>query len=333
MSKQAGANETSNESYVNPDHTFVFEDDLDDNYVEPTATTDEVATAVQDLIGAAEGTVEGGNPEDLAVGEQSTTDTTTVIEGAATTDETVVSNDEPETLTAEEQLAAMRATLNAQAAELLQLRSGTPRQPVAVTQPVVAAQPAQPAAQPTTSTTPQTVDDFIATLGVDAENLDAIVTTPEGFNGFIKNMLQSYEGYMTPKLVEQVFLSLPAMVTHQIEVQTNINKTIEKFYTDHPVLAEHQNIVAGNIHVVRGESPDKSMQDCLVEAAKRSYRQLGLLQKQGIVTTSKAATTPSTEGQKPVQKVALPGRTSARFSGPAGRVTVDPALRQELDEL
>ncbi len=121
------------------------------------------------------------------------------------------------------------------------------------------------------------------------------------------------------------------MVTHQIAVQTELNKSVDEFYTNHPVLKDHQNIVAGNIHTIRGEQPEISMSDCLTEAAKRSYRQLGLIQKQTVVTQPAATTNQA--GKPPVQKAALPGRTSTRFSGPAGRVTVDPALRQELDEL
>ena len=337
MSKQIGADgqPAGDEAYVNEDHVFVFEDDLGDDFEPPAATSGDVEDTVNALMDAGNNVVIDDQPvaAPTATGEQ---DTAVVIDPQSATGtpdietppagEVATPPAEPDM---EAQLAAMRATLNAQAAEIMQLRANTQAQP----QHKPATQPAQSAAvvQPEMATTPRTVDDFVSSLNIDAEALDAIVTSPEGFNGFVKNMLTAYTGFMTPQLVEQVYLSLPAMVTHQIAVQTELNKSVDEFYTSHPVLKEHQNIVAGNIHTIRGEQPEISMNDCLVEAAKRSYVQLGLIQKQAAVTPP--ATPPNPAGKPPVQKAALPGRTSTRFSGPAGRVTVDPALRQELDEL
>ena len=324
---------------INDDYVYVFEDDLGDDYLEmPAATDGEVEATVDALLAAGAavdaGTVTDGDADTTVGAAESTVEST---DGQAVTDTSDAGADTagvPDTSTQQDdyevKLAAMRATMEAQAAELMALRS-TAKQASTPVQGKPAATPVVVVEETNKQITPRTVDDFMASIAIDADGLDAIVTSPEGFNAHIQKVLTAYDAFAVPKLVEQVFLSLPAMVTHQIEVQAELNKEVEKFYAGHPILKDHQNIVASNIHVIRGENPEMTRDQCLAEAAKRSYTQLGILEKQGLsVTTTQQAAIQ--QAPKVASRAALPGRQTNRFGG-GGRVTVDPSLRKELDEL
>lgn len=138
--------------------------------------------------------------------------------------------------------------------------------------------------------------------------------SPEGFNGFIKNMLTSYEDYMTPKLVEQVFLSLLASRSH---IRLKCRPTSTDYRSSTPITLYWQStriswLVISMLFVVRVLT--RACKIAWWKPPKRSYRQLRTPAETGNRDKlQRQQLSPSTEVQKPVQKVALAGAHQRTF--------------------
>lgn len=325
---------------INEEYEYVFDDDLSDFGpstvdIENTSTTvvvPEVAAAVIDTAAVVDKLLPAS---DRAAHVEPFTDKEVVEAGDAATDVTVDTTVTP--TDAETQLNALRTLVNNLTGELAALRQvSAPVQEA----PVVVQQEVKPeVAQPTQVVAPRfSVDEIVGQHQLDLEGFEDVLTNPEKFVAYLGKMIgsvmNSYDAHAVPKTVEQVYRSLPAMVTHQIEVQSTMQKTIDGFYTKHPVLKGHQNIVANNVHVVKGENPAMSMEACLEEAAKRSYQNLQLVQAE----IAKQTTTPvvrqavTKTAVTPQARAALPRSGPVRTSA-GNRASVDPGLRSELDEL
>lgn len=323
---------------INEEYEYVFDDDLSDfgppSKVEIENTTP-VIPATPDVIDTAAAVEKLLPASDRATHVEPFTDNEVTDPIDAVTDVTIDTTGTPEDT--ETQLNALRTLVNNLTGELAALRQGAA--PVQEAPVVVKPEVKQEPVQTKQVVTPHfSVDEIVGQHMLDAEGFEDVLTNPEKFVAYLGKMIGSvmstYDSQAVPKTVEQVYRSLPAMVTHQIEVQSTMQKTIDGFYTKHPVLKGHQNIVANNVHVIKGENPEMSMEACLEEAAKRSYQNLQLVQTTIDAQTRKPVVT--TTVTKPV--VTPPARAALPRSGPVrtsagNRASVDPGLRSELDEL
>lgn len=173
--------------------------------------------------------------------------------------------------------------------------------------------PAAPAQQQASAAAPQ----MLAFLpdGVDMED---IITDKAALNQVMNAVYQK----AVADGAQQVLLSLPQIVSAQVQQQAALKSSVDTFYTKYPHLAEFKRTVAAVATEIASEHPEWAVEQVFDAAAVKASEVIGL-------NKQIAGSSPSVAG-KPLKAPALVKPKGGRASNDGGNVN---KLQKDIEEL
>lgn len=173
--------------------------------------------------------------------------------------------------------------------------------------------PAAPAQQQVPTAAPQ----MLAFLP-DGVDLEDIITDKNSLNQVMNAVYQK----AVADGAQQVLLSLPQIVSAQVQQQAALKSSVDTFYTKYPHLAEFKRTVAAVATEIASEHPEWAVEQVFDAAAVKASEVIGL-------NKQIAGSSPSASG-KPLKAPALVKPKGGRASNDGGNVN---KLQKDIEEL
>lgn len=173
--------------------------------------------------------------------------------------------------------------------------------------------PAAPAQQQAPTAAPQ----MLAFLP-DGVDLEDIITDKNSLNQVMNAVYQK----AVADGAQQVLLSLPQIVSAQVQQQAALKSSVDTFYTKYPHLAEFKRTVAAVATEIASEHPEWAVEQVFDAAAVKASEVIGL-------NKQIAGSSPSASG-KPLKAPALVKPKGGRASNDGGNVN---KLQKDIEEL
>lgn len=173
--------------------------------------------------------------------------------------------------------------------------------------------PAAPAQQQAPTAAPQ----MLAFLP-DGVDLEDIITDKAALNQVMNAVYQK----AVADGAQQVLLSLPQIVSAQVQQQAALKSSVDTFYTKYPHLAEFKRTVAAVATEIASEHPEWAVEQVFDAAAVKASEVIGL-------NKQIAGSSPSASG-KPLKAPALVKPKGGRASNDGGNVN---KLQKDIEEL
>lgn len=173
--------------------------------------------------------------------------------------------------------------------------------------------PAAPAQQQAPAAAPQ----MLAFLP-DGVDLEDIITDKNSLNQVMNAVYQK----AVADGAQQVLLSLPQIVSAQVQQQAALKSSVDTFYTKYPHLAEFKRTVAAVATEIASEHPEWAVEQVFDAAAVKASEVIGL-------NKQIAGSSPSASG-KPLKAPALVKPKGGRANNSSGNVN---KLQKDIEEL
>lgn len=152
----------------------------------------------------------------------------------------------------------------------------------------------------------------------DGVDLEDIITDKNSLNQVMNAVYQK----AVADGAQQVLLSLPQIVSAQVQQQAALKSSVDTFYTKYPHLAEFKRTVAAVATEIASEHPEWAVEQVFDAAAVKASEVIGL-------NKQIAGSSPSASG-KPLKAPALVKPKGGRASNDGGNVN---KLQKDIEEL
>lgn len=122
---------------------------------------------------------------------------------------------------------------------------------------------------------------------LDGMDLDEVFSTPEAFNKLLNAVYKRGREESAKLSATNILSDLPKIVSQYVAQHMTMAETVAEFYSANPELKHVKRTVAQVANEISAEAPEMALQDVFAEAAKRTYKMLGLKRGAGAVAAPK----------------------------------------------
>jgi hypothetical protein len=125
--------------------------------------------------------------------------------------------------------------------------------------------------------TPEVDPNFLE--GIEDQEYDELFSDPKKFNALLLKVYNKGKEYKTSDVSENVLRNIPKLVVEYQKRHQAMADIATQFYKDNPDLVKVSKTVAAITNEVAAEMPDKTVDECFKEVAKRTREVLGIKAK------------------------------------------------------
>lgn len=131
-----------------------------------------------------------------------------------------------------------------------------------------------------------------------SDDFDIDELTPDKLNSLLNSVAKAAVNIGAKAATKQTLLAIPAIVKHNVSVQSSIQSAVKEFYDHNKDLLEFKEAVAAKAQSLASKHPDWELNKLFAEAGKATRKALGIAKAKSRRTKQKKTTIRGQKGRR-----------------------------------